>query len=154
VSKYPQFERLTAHAKRALVCAQQEAEDGPDAYLGTEHILLGLFRVGEGSAYRALKRLGVDELRIRAERQRIRDARRPGPMPDQVIPTTRVRNVILLADEKRSSAGMGELHSGHLLVAIVLEGGGMAAKMLEAQSVDAAAVVDAVELEIARGASA
>ncbi len=132
------------------MCAQQEAEDGPDPYIGTEHILLGLFRVGEGSAYRALQNLGADELKIRAECDGVRRARKPQPWPDQLIPTTRVRDVILLADKERARTGSDHLHSAHLLAGLALEGTGMAARMLKAQWIEADQVVAAIERELAQ----
>ncbi|HKW59146.1 MAG TPA: Clp protease N-terminal domain-containing protein [Candidatus Dormibacteraeota bacterium] len=149
MSTLPAFERLTPHAKRALVCAQQEAEDGPDGYIDTEHILLGLFRVGEGSGYRALRHLGVDELKVRDQLERARRSRKPTPMPDTIMPTSRVRDVVLIAHLEMARAGLDRLHSGHLLAGLALEGTGTAAQMLKAQWIEANLVVVAVEREVA-----
>jgi hypothetical protein len=59
IGKYP-FERFSDDAKQALVAAQKEAEISQRGYIGTEHILLGLLRIGSGSAYRALSKLAID----------------------------------------------------------------------------------------------
>ena len=53
------FERFTDRARRVLVLAQEEARDLNHAFIGTEHILLGLIREGEGVAAKALDALGV-----------------------------------------------------------------------------------------------
>ena len=149
--KYPAFETFSRNAKRSLVYAQQEAEDGPDYYIGTEHILLGLFRTGEGSAYRALQYLGVDELKIRHECERLRRDRKPGPYPEQIIPTTRVRDLVVRAAEEANRTQSKNVRSGHLLAGLILEGTGLAAHMLKAQGIDAEHVVAAVERELKEG---
>ena len=53
------FERFTDRARRVLVLAQEEARDLNHAFIGTEHILLGLIREGEGVAFKALDALGI-----------------------------------------------------------------------------------------------
>ena len=53
------FERFTDRARRVLVLAQEEARELNHAFIGTEHILLGLIREGEGVAFKALDALGV-----------------------------------------------------------------------------------------------
>ena len=61
------FERFSDEARRAVVLAQEEARRLNHDYIGTEHILLGLLREGEGVAVQALVRLGVDLNRIRLQ---------------------------------------------------------------------------------------
>jgi len=65
------FERFTDRARRVLVLAQEEARELNHAFIGTEHILLGLIREGEGVAYQALSALGVS---FEAVREKVEEA--------------------------------------------------------------------------------
>ena len=65
------FERFTDRARRVLVLAQEEARDLNHAFIGTEHILLGLIREGEGVAAKALESLGVT---FEAVREKVEEA--------------------------------------------------------------------------------
>ena len=62
---YP-FERFTERAKKVLTLAQEEAERSHHSYIGTEHLLLGLLREGEGLAAKVLNNLGVEINKVRA----------------------------------------------------------------------------------------
>src|SRR5262249_57600169 len=61
---YP-FERFTERAKKVLTLAQEEAERSHHSYIGTEHLLLGLLREGEGLAAKVLNNLGVEIGKVR-----------------------------------------------------------------------------------------
>ena len=146
MSKYP-FERLSEHSKRVLVFAQHEAEEAGSSYIGTEHLLLAMFRLGSGSAHRALLYLGFDELRVRGE---IEGARRKVQrrLVERVIPTSRVKRVIELAFEESVRAGSATVHSGHLLAGLAKEGEGIAAHVLKAHGAGSKQVCAAVEREV------
>jgi ATP-dependent Clp protease ATP-binding subunit ClpA len=125
---YP-FEKFTEEAKKVLTHAQEEAERGHHSYIGTEHLLLGILRQGDGSGGKALRSLSIsiDEVRIKIEsvlgtNERI--------LIQQVIPTSRVKKVIELAFEESRREGHNYVDSGHLLVALMLEGEGIAAHVL------------------------
>ena len=62
---YP-FERFTERAKKVLTLAQEEAERSHHSYIGTEHLLLGLLREGEGLAAKVLNNLGVEINKVRS----------------------------------------------------------------------------------------
>ena len=146
VSKYP-FERLTEDSKRVLVYAQHEAEEAGDAYIGTEHVLLAMFRLGSGSAHRSLTYLGLDELRVRGEIERARH-RRPHRVLERLIPTSRVKHVIELAFEESLRTGSDTVHSGHLLSGLAKEGEGIAAHVLKGYGAGPKQVIAAVEREV------
>ena len=61
------FERFTDRARRVVVLAQEEAKMLNHNYIGTEHLLLGLIREGEGVAARVLENLGVDLAKVRTQ---------------------------------------------------------------------------------------
>jgi ATP-dependent Clp protease ATP-binding subunit ClpC len=142
VPQYP-FERMSEDAKRTLVYAQEEAEAMGSGYIGTEHLLLGMMRPGQGSAHRALLWLGVDDMRVR---NKIESVLSKEPRPDmRVIPTTRVKRVIEIAFGESQRMSNDKVDSGHLLMGLALEGEGIAAHVLTDYGATAARVIEAVE---------
>ncbi len=140
--QYP-FERMSEDAKRTLVYAQEEAEAMGSGYIGTEHFLLAMFRLGEGSAHRALLWLGVDDVRVRNKLDSVLGRE---PRPDiRVIPTTRVKRVIEIAFGESRRMSNEKVDSGHLLMGLAIEGEGIAAHVLRDYGATAARVIEAVE---------
>lgn len=139
---YP-FERFSEDAKRTLTLAQEEAERSRLSYIGTEHLLLGLLRLQQGTAHQVLIELGIDlestkkmvaAVIGRSERILIR----------QIIPTSRVKKVIEIAFEEARRMGSNFVDSGHLLMALSIEGEGIAAHVLQELGADTQTVVSAV----------
>ena len=150
IDKYP-FERFSEDAKQALVAAQKEAEISQRGYIGTEHILLGLLRIGSGSAYRALLKLAVDAETVRTSTEKaLRGAERSGL--EQPIPTSRVKRVVEIAFEESRRLGSQTVESGHLLMGLAIEGQGIAALVLKDLGATASRVVWEVERELKRPA--
>lgn len=141
--EYP-FEKFSQDSRRALVCAQQEAEDAGAGYIGTEHLLLGLLRVGAGSAFRALQGLGIDEMRLRADIERLRKA----PAQSRLIPTKAVQHAIEHAFEESARRGSATVRTGHILAGIVQVEDCAAATVLKRQWAEAGAVTAAVDREL------
>ena len=141
---YP-FERFSAPAKRVLTLAQEEAERSHHSYIGVEHILLGLLRVEEGVAAKALAGLGVEIDGVRRTIESVL-GRNQRIIIRQIIPTSRVKKVIELSFEE--ARRMGDTHVGteHLLLGLLLDGEGIAAHVL----VDLDAGLERVRGEIAR----
>jgi ATP-dependent Clp protease ATP-binding subunit ClpC len=142
-SRYP-FERFSEDGKRTLVLAQEEAERMQSGYIGTEHLLLGLLRLGDGSAHRALRSLSVDAGTVRGliEKGLPRPDR---PKVEHVIPTSRVKSVIEIAFAESRRLKSQYVESGHLLIGLCVEGGGIAALVLRELGVTAQMVIAAVE---------
>jgi ATP-dependent Clp protease ATP-binding subunit ClpC len=140
---YP-FERFTNEAKGVLTLAQSEAEQSRLAYIGTEHLVIGLIRQ-DGLGGRALLNLGqsVDGLR-----QAVQDviAKNEGRVVEQIIPTSRVKTVIEMAFDEARRQNSPHVGTDHLLLAILLEGDGLGASVLAARDV----TVDKVRTEIGR----
>jgi len=143
VPEYP-FEKFSQDAKRALVCAQQEAEDAGSGYIGTEHMLLGLLRVGAGSAFRALQALHVDEMRLRADIDQLKR----GPAQIRLIPTTAVKLAIEHAFDESARRGAATVRTAHILAGIVQVEDGAGATVLKRQWADPGAVMAAVDREL------
>ena len=130
------FERFTDRARRVVVLAQAEARDLDHNYVGTEHILLGLLREGEGVAARALLSLGIS---LDAVRQRVEEIIGRGQQPAASGPipfTPRAKKVLELS--LREALQLGHTHIGteHILLGLIREGDGVAAQVLLASGVD------------------
>jgi ATP-dependent Clp protease ATP-binding subunit ClpC len=129
VSMYP-FERFTERAKKVLTLAQEEAERSHHSYIGTEHLLLGLLREGEGLAAKVLNNLGVEINKVRATIESVL-GRNERIIIQQIIPTSRVKKVIEISFEEARRMGNNYVGTEHLLLGLLIEGEGIAAHVLE-----------------------
>ena len=125
---YP-FERFSERAKHVLTLAQEEAERSHHSYIGTEHLLLGLLREGGGIGARALKNLGIEIGMVREAIESVL-GRNERIIIQQIIPTSRVKKVIEISFEEARRLGDNFVGTEHLLLALMLEGEGIAAKVL------------------------
>src|SRR5207244_10823608 len=87
------FERFTERAKKTLTLAQAEAQEAGHSYIGTEHLLLGLLREGEGLACVVLTNLGVEIGKVREAIETVL-SREERIIIQQIITTSRVKKVI------------------------------------------------------------
>jgi hypothetical protein len=127
-SLYP-FGRFTTAAQSLLAKAQAEAKVAGVPYIGTEHLLLAGFADPQSHAARILAELGLMEDSVRGSVEKILS--RPRPRADQrFVPTSRVKKVIELAFNICGAAGDPRVSTGHILLALSTEGGGMAARVL------------------------
>jgi ATP-dependent Clp protease ATP-binding subunit ClpC len=124
------FNRFTERARKVIVYAKEEARRFNHDYIGTEHLLLGLIREGEGVASAVLQKLGVDLESIRIEVEKLVQ---PGPQTQVVgdIPfTPRSKKALELAAEEARALGHNYIGTEHLLLGLVKEGEGMAYRVL------------------------
>jgi ATP-dependent Clp protease ATP-binding subunit ClpA len=125
---YP-FERFTETSKQVLTFAQQEAERSHHSYIGTEHILIALLRVPESVAAVVLGRLNIRDADVR----RIIDITlnaRERIVIQQIIPTSRVKQIIELSFTEARRMGDGYVGTEHLLLGMLIEGEGVGAHVL------------------------
>ncbi|TMC81787.1 MAG: ATP-dependent Clp protease ATP-binding subunit [Chloroflexi bacterium] len=141
---YP-FERFTERAKKVLTLAQEEAERSHHSYIGTEHLLLGLLREGEGLAAKVLNNLGVEIGKVRQTIESVL-GRNERIIIQQIIPTSRVKKVIEISFEEARRMGHNYVGTEHLLLGLLIEGEGIAAHVLE----DLGANLEKVRGEIER----
>src|SRR5216684_1165783 len=141
---YP-FERFTERAKKVLTLAQEEAERSHHSYIGTEHLLLGLLREGEGLAAKVLNNLGVEINKVRQTIESVL-GRNERIIIQQIIPTSRVKKVIEISFEEARRMGHNYVGTEHLLLGLLIEGEGIAAHVLE----DLGATLEKVRSEIER----
>ncbi|MHB8325727.1 MAG: ATP-dependent Clp protease ATP-binding subunit [Candidatus Dormibacteria bacterium] len=126
---YP-FERFTEKAKKVLTLAQDEAEKSHHSYIGTEHLLLGLLREGDGLAAKVLGNLGVEIDKVRTTIESVL-GRNERIIVQQIIPTSRVKKVIEIAFEEAKRMNNTYVGTEHLLLGLLIEGEGIAAHVLE-----------------------
>jgi ATP-dependent Clp protease ATP-binding subunit ClpC len=123
------FERFTERARRVVVLAQEEARMLNHNYIGTEHILLGLIREGQGVAGRALESLGIS---LEAVRQQVEQIIGRGQQaPSGHIPfTPRAKKVLELSLREAQQLGHNYIGTEHILLGLIREGSGVAAQVL------------------------
>ena len=123
------FERYTDRARRVVVLAQEEARMLNHNYIGTEHILLGLIREGEGVAAKALESLGISQ---EAVRQQVGEIIGQGQhAPAGHIPfTPRAKKVLELSLREALALGHNYIGTEHILLGLIREGEGVAAQVL------------------------
>jgi ATP-dependent Clp protease ATP-binding subunit ClpC len=144
------FERFTDRARRVVVLAQEEARILNHNYIGTEHILLGLVHEGEGVAANALESLGISLETVRGEVEETIGHGQSAPTGH--IPfTPRAKKVLELA--LREAMQLGHKHIGpeHLLLGLVREGEGVAARVLQKLGLDLKRVREQVIQVLAGG---
>jgi ATP-dependent Clp protease ATP-binding subunit ClpC len=148
---YP-FERFTESARLALIRARDEAVAANQPFIGTEHVALALAG-DDGVAGRVLRDLGLTDEGMRAriavvlesgERQRAAG----------VIPTSRMKRVTEVAFQEATSAGAEQVGTEHLLVALLVEAEGVAARALEDLGATLPRVRRAIRAGLGNGAAA
>ena len=123
------FERFTDRARRVVVLAQEEAKQLNHNYIGTEHILLGLIREGDGIAAKALAELSISIDNVREQVQEIIGQGQTAPTGH--IPfTPRAKKVLELSLREALQLGHNYIGTEHILLGLIREGEGVAAQVL------------------------
>lgn len=122
------FGRLTERAQKVLALAQEEAVRLGHNNLGTEHILLGLIREGEGIAAKALVGLGLGLEKIQKEVEAL--IGRGQGEPSNIAYTPRAKKVIELSMDEARKLGHTYVGTEHILLGLIREGEGVAARVL------------------------
>ena len=136
----PAFNRFTERARKVILLAKEEAKRFNHDYIGTEHILLGLIKEGEGVAAAVLTSLGLDSENIRMEVEKLVQ---PGPskvMQDDIPFTPRAKKVIELAMDEARNLGHNYIGTEHLLLGLIREGDGVASQVLLNMGLDLSSV--------------
>src|SRR5438552_2391545 len=127
---------FTPRAQQVLALARKEADRFNHNFVGTEHLLLGLIKLGQGVAVNVLQKLGLDLETVRMEVEK-----QVGTGPDQKmignIPyTPRVKKVLALAQKEAKALNHTYVGTEHILLGLLLEGDGVAARVLKNLDVD------------------
>jgi len=127
---------FTPRAQQVLALARKEAERFSHNFVGTEHLLLGLIRLGQGVAVNVLQKLGLDLETVRKEVEK-----QVGTGPDQRIIgnipyTPRVKKVLAFAVKEARALNHTYVGTEHVLLGLLREGDGVAARVLKNLAVD------------------
>ncbi len=139
------FEKFTERARKVLTLSQEEAQRFNHNYIGTEHILLGLVREGEGVAAKVLANLGVELEKVRSAVEYI-IGRGEKTVSGEIGLTPRAKRVIELAVDEARRLNHNYIGTEHLLLGLLREGEGMAAGVLESLGIS----LDKVRAETVR----
>ena len=129
------FERFTEKAIKVIMLAQEEARRLGHNFVGTEQILLGLIGEGTGVAAKVLKSMGVNLKDARVEVEKI-IGRGSGFVAVEIPFTPRAKRVLELSLEEARQLGHNYIGTEHLLLGLIREGEGVAARVLENLGVD------------------
>jgi ATP-dependent Clp protease ATP-binding subunit ClpC len=124
------FNRFTERARKVILLAKEEAKRFNHDYIGTEHILLGLVREGEGVAAAVLASFGLTSDKIRIEVEKLVQ---PGPttvISGDLPFTPKAKKVMELATEEARALGHNYIGTEHLLLGLIREGEGVASQVL------------------------
>jgi ATP-dependent Clp protease ATP-binding subunit ClpC len=129
------FDKFTERARKVLQLAQEEAHRFNHNYIGTEHLLLGLVREGDGVAARVLGNMGVQLPKVRSAVEFIIGRGEQAPMGEIGL-TPRAKKVLELAIDEARRLNHHYIGTEHLLLGLVREGEGIAAGVLESLGVN------------------
>ncbi|HPA16636.1 MAG TPA: ATP-dependent Clp protease ATP-binding subunit [Verrucomicrobiae bacterium] len=127
---------FTPRAQQVLALARKEADRFNHNYIGTEHLLLGLIKLGQGVAVNVLQKMGLDLETVRMEVEK-----QVGTGPDTKIVgnipyTPRVKKVLALANKEAKNLNHSYVGTEHILLGLLREGEGVAARVLKSLDVD------------------
>ena len=129
------FGRFTQKAHKVLLLAQEEAKRFNHNYIGTEHILLGLVVEGESAAAKALQLIGINEDQLREITEQT-VGKGQGQTRGEMSLTPRAKRVLELSVEEARRLGTNYVGVEHLLLGLIAEGEGIAARLLVSLGVD------------------
>src|SRR5665213_4359 len=127
---------FTPRAQQVLALARKEADRLNHNFLATEHLLLGLIKLGQGVAVNVLQSMGVDLETVRMEVEKQTPSGPDQKMIGNIPYTPRVKTVITLAQREAKNLNHTYVGTEHLLLGLLREGDGVAAKVLRALDVD------------------
>jgi ATP-dependent Clp protease ATP-binding subunit ClpC len=145
------FDRFTNRARQVIILARKEADRFNHNYIGTEHILLGLIKLGEGVAVNVLRRMGLDFETVRLEVEKAVGTGPETKMIGEIPLTSRAKKVIEYAVEEAKQLHHSYIGTEHLLLGLLREGEGVAARILKNLDVNLEEVRNEILKELESG---
>ena len=128
---------FTPRAQQVLALARKEADRFHHNYVGTEHLLLGLIKLGQGVAVSVLQKMGLDLETVRNEVEKQVGTGQESKTPIGSIPyTPRVKKVLALAGKEAKALNHSYVGTEHILLGLLREGEGVAARVLKTLDID------------------
>jgi ATP-dependent Clp protease ATP-binding subunit ClpC len=130
------FDKFTNRAKQVIKLAKKEAQRMNHNYLGTEHVLLGLLKLGQGVAVNVLRNLNIDFEAVKAEVEKIVGFGPEIQVYGEPALTNKVKKVFEGANEEAANLGHNYVGTEHLLLSLLRQPDGVAAQVLQNLNVD------------------
>jgi ATP-dependent Clp protease ATP-binding subunit ClpC len=127
---------FTPRAQQVLALARKEADRFNHNYVGTEHLLLGLIKLGQGVAVNVLQKMGLDLETVRMEVEKQVGSGPETKMVGNIPYTPRVKKVLALAGKEAKALNHSYVGTEHILLGLLREGEGVAARVLKSLEVD------------------
>jgi ATP-dependent Clp protease ATP-binding subunit ClpC len=127
---------FTPRAQQVLALARKEADRFNHSYVGTEHLLLGLIKLGQGVAVNVLERMGLDLESVRMEVEKEVGSGTGQKISGSIPYTPRVKKVLALANKEAKALNHSYVGTEHILLGLLREGEGVAARVLRRMDVD------------------
>src|ERR1700744_2171349 len=122
---------FTPRAQQVLALARKEADRFNHNYVGTEHLLLGLIKLGQGVAVNVLQKMGLDLETVRMEVEKHVGSHAETKMVGNIPYTPRVKKVLALAGKEAKALNHSYVGTEHILLGLLREGEGVAARVLK-----------------------
>src|SRR5258708_29773593 len=129
---------FTPRAQQVLALARKEADRFNHNYVGTEHLLLGLIKLGQGVAVNVLQRMGIDLETVRLEVEKLVGSHPETHMIGNIPYTPRVKKALALAGKEAKALNHSYVGTEHMLLGLLREGEGGSARVLKSLEVDIA----------------
>ena len=127
---------FTPRAQQVLALARKEADRFHHNYVGTEHILLGLIKLGQGVAVSVLQKMGLDLETVRSAVEKQVGTGQETKTPGSIPYTPRVKKVLALAGKEAKTLSHSYVGTEHILLGLLREGEGVAARVLKSLEID------------------
>jgi ATP-dependent Clp protease ATP-binding subunit ClpC len=127
---------FTPRAQQVLALARKEADRFHHNYVGTEHLLLGLIKLGQGVAVSVLQKMGLDLETVRAAVEKQVGTGPEGKSTGSIPYTPRVKKVLALAGKEAKALNHSYVGTEHILLGLLREGEGVAARVLKSLDID------------------
>jgi len=131
-----EMQNFTPRAQQVLALARKEADRFNHNYVGTEHLLLGLIKLGQGVAVNVLQKMGLELETVRMEVEKQIGTGPETKMVGNIPYTPRVKKVLALAQKEAKQLNHNYVGTEHILLGLLREGEGAAARILKSLDVD------------------
>ena len=131
-----EMNNFTPRAQQVLALSRKEADRFNHNYVGTEHLLLGLIKLGQGVAVNVLQKMGLDLETVRQEVEKQVGSGQENKMAGNIPYTPRVKKVLALAGKEAKALQHSYVGTEHILLGLLREGEGVAAQVLKNLEVD------------------
>src|SRR5438876_1786465 len=136
LTRHRTMNNFTTRAQQVLASARKEADRFNDNYVGTEHLVLGLIKLGQVVAVNVLQKMGLGVETVRMEVEKQVGSGPETKMVGNVPYTPRVKKVLALAGKEAKALNHSYVGTEHILLGLLREGEGVAARVLKSLEVD------------------